>query len=482
MDNLLPAPLVTTERYFDRPTSSLTPTFQTSTSTRDSIPHQPPRSRLLHLHFSGRDLPEPDARSRASYAVIYHALEVPARLSTVSDVSITRTAPDASTSRGPSASMKRRSSTPALVRAVSAPVSRLKPKSSAHRAPAAAAAFAAPTTPEHIVADDGTSVMRSAWTKLATTDVARKFGRDVEFSKAFPFHYIPGTGQVIRVAFFDCTSKKVEKQRLIGTAQLRVSAVYAAQGRPVTFPLKFLPVNEKDVKRSNKIPHGSLLVTGERMDVERGIFYIDAECNPIVRAKALSSASVRRIFYTIHAVLDKKPDSDFWTLIFRSETVDKINRKQDGGSLEYNYFTSRRVVAKPGFIIEDVDAKERQRQLQFARGESVKSQGSLLNKGKKLLGIKIKKQFFSLPSANLNLAGDDIKLKLSLFEDKGSVGGFDLIADTEFRIADLRSRGLGESVPIRVHSNTVGKAVLKYVECGPNPTYFCLSLEMQGLR
>ena len=69
-----------------------------------------------------------------------------------------------------------------------------------------------------------------------------------------------------------------------------------------------------------------------------------------------------------------------------------------------------------------------------------------------------------------------------MFEDKGTLAGYDLIADTEFSIADLRGRQLGDSSPIRIHANTVGKTLLKYVECGPDPKYFCLSLVMQGLR
>lgn len=478
-----------TDSYFDRPISSLTTTLQSSSST----PESPPLPRQLRLFFSGRDLPEPDARSRASYAVVYHAQETPAgaRTSSVSDASLPptpllRPAGLAQVVKvGNQQGLKRQSSAPALVRAISRPVGKMqKAMSTAQRAPGAAGTFAAPEAPELVVGEDGAAVLRSAWTKLGTTEVARKHGRDVEFARGFAFHFVPGTGQVIRVAFFDCTSKKVEKQRLIGTAQLRVSAVYAAKGRPVTFPLKFLPVTKKDVKRSTKIPDGALVVAAGSSDAEQRKYRIDVECNRIVRAKALSVASVKRTFYTIHAVLDKGPKSDFWTLVFRSNTVEMIHRKQDGGSLEYNYFTSRRLIAKPGVVIEDTEGKERDRVARIARGE-VAGSGSgsgVLTKVGKLIGIKQKERFFSLPGADLHLADDTTRLKLSLFEDNGLLAGYDVIADTEFSIADLKTRELGGSSPIRVHANTVGKAALKYVECSHDPGYFCLSLLLHGLR
>lgn len=480
-----PSPLAS---YFDRPTSSLATTLQTSSST----PESPPNYRQLRLFFSGRDLPEPDARSRASYAVVYHAQETLSRTSAVSDASLPSTPPPPPSPRlrvdkeTDHQALKRQMSAPAIVRAISRPVEKLqKANSTALRAPGAAHTFAAPEAPELIVGEDGATVLRTAWTKLGTTEVARKHGRDVEFARTFAFHFVPGAGQVIRVAFFDCTSKKVEKQRLIGTAQLRVSAVYAAKGRPVTFPLKFLPVTEKDVKRSGKIPDGALVVAAEKIDTDQRKYRVDVECNRIVRAKALSTASVKKTFYTIHAVLDGEPKSDFWTLVFRSNTVEMIHRKQDGGSLEYNYFTGRRLIAKPGIVIEDTEGKERERVARIARGEIVGSGsggGGVFSKMGKLMGIKEKERFFSLPGADLLLGNDATRLKLSLFEDNGILSGYDLIADTEFSIADLKTRELGGSAPIRVHANTVGKAALKYVECSHDPGYFCLSLLLQGLR
>lgn len=325
---------------------------------------------------------------------------------------------------------------------------------------------------------------RTAWFKLGTTDLARKHGRDVEFASSFAFNYIPTVTQLLRVAFYDATSKKVERHRLIGIAQCRVYSVFAARGKPLSFPLRFLPLSDKDTKRSSKIPEGTLVVAAEQLVTTPEKFRLDVECNRILRAKSLAISSVKRVFYTIHAIFDLDPRSDKWTLIFRSGTVEMIHRKRDGGSLEYNYFSSRRLIAAPGVIIEDKDAKARERADRVARGESVTRTSStgLLGQVRNAMGIRQKERFFSLPGADISIVDPSTRLKLSLYEDNGVSAGYELIADTAFCVKDLQSWKLGQSSPIRVHASTVGKAALKYIECGQDPRYFCLSLMMQSMR
>lgn len=317
----------------------------------------------------------------------------------------------------------------------------------------------------------------SAWMKIATTDVARKHGRDVEFARSLRIPYIPSERQIIRVVFFDCPSRDVEKQRLIGTAEFPLVSVCSAKGLPVNFPLRFLAVTKRDVKRSSRIPDGTAVICADVVTDRESKFRLDVECNKIIKAKALKSAPVKRLFYTIHAIIDKEKKSDRWTLIYRSDSVEMINKKRDGGSLEYNYFSSRRLVAGHGVVIEDPDEASDK-----SPGKGVRSSGGLLERVGKTLGMRQNERFFSLPGADLTLQRVDTRLKLSLFEDNGSLGGFDLIADTAFTIADLKSRELGGSSAIKVHSNVMGKAVLKYVECSKDPRYFCLSLVMHNLR
>lgn len=242
-------------------------------------------------------------------------------------------------------------------------------------------------------------------------------------------------------------------------------------------PLKFFAVSKRDVSKSRRIPDGTLLVTAERVSKQSEVntFRLDVECNPILRVKSMSTGVVRRIFYTIHAILDDEPDSDLWTLLFRSEPVEMIHTKRDGGSLQYNYFSSCRLFAQPGLIIDDVDGRELRKKVEKANMTSFEKVG-------KALGIRQRGRFFSLPGADLTVNDVDRQLKLTLFEDKGLVSGFHLIADVEFSVRQLARRDLGGCWPVKMHSNVVGKAALKYVECGDDPRYFCLSVAMQSVR
>lgn len=466
-----------------------------------------PARRTLRLFLSGIDLPEPDARSRSIYAVLYeahqtvirsHQLPLPVNneISSLSSIhTLTRCISLVSEAdRNISSSMSSGSKRGASVRSASwkpgrsyrnldfqVPNSSIfshpdLEKRNAHnssflRAPHIVEHIAAPDEPTMQFLSDGTHLSRSAWTKIGITDMARKQGRDIEFSRAFTLSYSGDNGHLIRVALFDCTSANVTKQRLIGTAEILLKQIYEAGGGCVHVPLKFLPMNRKDIRRSARIPDGKLIFSGDVTSMDAPTYRLDIECDPITRTKALSSVSVKRLFYSIHVILDKDATSDIWTLLYRSHPVRMIHRKRDGGSLEYSHFSSRRLMAAPGLIFEDTNRKE----------SSTVTTG-LLNRFGDVLGMKLKERFFSLPGADITVKQSDTRLKLSLFEDNGQMAGYELIADTQFTISDLQERKLGDSSPIKVHSNVVGKAILKYVECSTEPRYFCLSLVLDNIR
>lgn len=435
-------------------------------------------SHTLRIFLAARNLPEPDSRSRTCFAQIYHAQESPfvpnqksphtSAISDVSDEPSSPPPPTRHTSWGERRSQRRaerilkRVHAEALVREAAPGKSR-----TAVRAPSIVTPLAAPDIPTSFLAADGTPMVRTAWSKLSRTEVARKSGRDVEFARPFCFQYLPGSNQVIRVAFFDCTRSDPDKHRLIATADFKVGIVAAAKGKPVEFNLKFLPCNDKDCRRTSWLRKGSLMATAEEVRNVPIKYRFDVECNSIVRARSMSSGYVKRSFYTVHAIFDADEDSDLWTLIFRSDPVEMIKKKRDGGSMNYNYFSSRKLKAAPGAIVSDKDAKSKGVNIWQRAVAGLKSQS--------------RDQFFSLPGCDLLLTRDDLRLKISLFEDNGTVGGYDLIASTNFTVADMKKRAIGSTSPIKLQASAVGKAVLKYVECTDDPHYFCLSLVLHGL-
>lgn len=141
--------------------------------------------------------------------------------------------------------------------------------------------------------------------------------------------------------------------------------------------------------------------------------------------------------------------------------------------MEYNYFSTARLKAAPGVIVTDAA---------YHKVEGGNEDNGLLETVGRRLGLRRRQQFFSLPGTDLSLFDPDTRLKLSLFEDNGLSAGFDLIADSCFTVSDLRERKLGDSSAIKMQANVVGKAQLKYVECGDDPRYFCLSLIMQSIQ
>ncbi|KAI0566659.1 hypothetical protein FGB62_7g010 [Gracilaria domingensis] len=236
----------------------------------------------------------------------------------------------------------------------------------------------------------------------------------------------------------------MDKQRLIGTAESPVSVLAAAKGKPLSFPLSFVAASDKDHKKSSRIPVGSLLLTALCVEDEATQYRLDVQCSRILRAKALSHSYVKRMFYTIHAIVDNEPKSDLWTLLYRSGTVGMIRTKKDGGSLEYNYFSCRRLLAKPGMILDDSED---------GSGEGDGGSMSVLERVGAAIGLREAKRFFSLPGGDILVEGNTTRLKLTLFEDKGANAGFDMIADTEFTAKELQQRELGSASPVKMRAN-----------------------------
>lgn len=395
----------------------------------DAVVSREAPGRTVRVRFCARDLPEPAGRARAARAVVH-----------VSATKIVRRAGErlnwsyvSEVSEDGEPSLRKRRSAP--------PFDNVEVEE---------------------VTKDGEDV---AWIKVGATEVARKSGRDVEFARAFDVVYVPGAGQTLRIVFYDCARKGTEKERVVGVAEVRLSQPIAARGREMPVPLRFVPITVKEKNKS--IADGELVLAVEELPVVPPLCVIDIQCEQIQRAKAMSSSCVQKAFYTVHAVLDPDPKSDHWTLVYRSESVEMVHRKRDGGSLEYNYFSSRPVIAGPGLII----AKE---------SENSPGKAGLLQRVGQVLGKSSKVLFFSMPSAELRCTKDSQRLKLSLFEDNGHLSGFDLIADTQFTIADLKSREIGSGSPISIHNTTVGAATLRFIERSPNPNYFCLSLSFSS--
>lgn len=365
------------------------------------------RPRSLRLFLAARDLAEPGSRSRAAYVVVF-----------VKDADAIR---------------------PHLSNVTEASEEERKP-------------------PPY----DGGS-----WVRVGQTEAARKSGRDVEFAQTFEIRYVPTANQLVKLHLHECTGRDCVKESHLGTAEVSLQTLYVSRGYRTTHPIKFAPTdNPKDKKRKGVAGVAVMVVE----DVSAGLvkYHLDVQCEKILRAKAWTSGKVRKALYTIHIVASKDEKCDDWMLLFRSEPVEMVKRKRDGGSLQYNYFTSRPLIATPGVIVGDNDETE--------NGDN------LLRKVSQVLGLKHSEQFFSLPSAEVQCVSPERRLKLSIYEDNGTTAGFDLIADTRFTFSELRNMTLGQSKEVRVHSNAVGRATLKFVECGPDPKYFCMSVFMPHLR
>lgn len=334
------------------------------------------------------------------------------------------------------------------------------------------------------------------WRHLGTTEVARKLGRDVEFSSTFALTFdVDAARPVLRVVLFDAGSAPGQ-HRLIAFSDVSVRKVFANGGVPVAsrmyLPPASLPDGGVTVEHVSALPknrgryNGEILVACDIVGKNVDRFRLDVECNRILRAKALTTANVKKAFYTLHGILEKGGENEFkkgtlkdhWILLYRSETCQMIHGKHHGGTCDYNHFSSARMRAGPGVIQfgERIEGKVKE------RSEVTKPPTSALDKLWGKLGSTPPELFFSLPGADLYLTRKNRRLKLSMFEDHGLGKGYELIAETQFTIAQLQAMEIGHSFAIKSHTNVVGRAELKFVDCDTSdPRYFCLSLVMQSM-
>lgn len=338
-------------------------------------------------------------------------------------------------------------------------------------------------------------VTKLPWHHLGTTEVARKLGRDVEFSSTFALTFDVDHGRpILRVVLFDAGNGPGQ-HHLIAFSDVSVRKVFANAGVPVATRM-FVPpasllqggVTIEDIAAFSKNRgryNGEILVACDMVGSKIDRFRLDVECNQILRAKALTTANVKRAFYTIHCILEKGGEvakkgslKDHWVLLYRSDTCEMIHGKRYGGSRNYNHFSSSRMQAGPGVIQngQKIEGKKKQ------RSEVTKPPTSALDHLWKKLGTTNPELFFSLPGADLFMTRKNRRLKLSMFEDHGSGKGYELIAETQFSITHLQSMKIGDSIAIRSHTNVVGRAEMKFVDCDEfDRRYFCLSLVMQSI-
>lgn len=338
-------------------------------------------------------------------------------------------------------------------------------------------------------------VEKLAWRHLGTTEVARKLGRDVEFSATFALTFNVDHGRpILRVVLFDA-GHGPGHHHLLAFSDVNVRKVFANAGVPVASRMYIPPASlvsgATTLDDVSALPknrgryNGEILVACDMIGKKIDRFRLDVECNQILRAKALTTANVKSAFYTIHGILEKGSETpkkgvlkDHWILLYRSDTCQMVHGKRHGGTRNYNHFSSSRMQAGPGVIQngQKIEGKKKE------RSEVTKPPTGALDHLWKKLGTTDPELFFSLPGADLFLTRKNRRLKLSMFEDHGSGKGYELIAETQFSMTQLQTMEIGQSIAIRLHTNVVGRAELKFVDCDASDRrYFCLSLVMQSL-
>lgn len=170
---------------------------------------------------------------------------------------------------------------------------------------------------------------------------------------------------------------------------------------------------------------------------------------------------------------------DNWILVFRSGCVERINRKASGGTLDFNYFSTRPLISLPGATITDPD-------------DHPTETGTLDKIGIKL-GVKHdKSQLFSMPNATFLSASPHQRVMLSFYEDKKyplrdghAHGSHRIIAFTTFTMDHLRKSDPGQKMPFFAYGKEglreVGTACLAQVEHCDNPKFFGLRANLPEL-
>lgn len=300
-------------------------------------------------------------------------------------------------------------------------------------------------------------------TPVGRTEVARVCGRDVEFARSFLVPYTAAS--VLRVDLYAVAPRGAT--RALGSTEVPLSRLRSRRGTRVTLPLAPPPREQGAPEKRRRAPApGTLAICAE--DVSEGLseFRLDVQCEQMKRSKPFGSGRVRKAHYSVHTLTAGDEDCETWALLFRSEPVEMVKKKRDGGSMEYNYFSSRPLLATPGVIIAEAETEE---------------PGSIVHRVQHKIKNRHDGHFFSLPSSSFSAVSPDRRLKLTVFDDSSAFSGPEIIADTLFTINELRGMKLGDHTEMTVHSNTVGEATIKFVECGERPKYFCLAIRLPDL-
>lgn len=312
---------------------------------------------------------------------------------------------------------------------------------------------------------------RETRTLVGQTEIAPVRGRDVEFSKSFRIPYAEaGAHHVVHVDLYACDARDKSKSTLIGVGEISVARVEARCGAQATSALAPVWTDPDARKKKRRGGAGNLRLAVE--DVGGGMtdYRLDVQCEQLKRTRKLGPGRVRKAHYAVHTVASEDEGVIDWSLLFRSQVVEMVKKKKDGGSMEYNYFSSRPVMAAPGVIVAE-EAPERG--------------GGPLGKAVRKVKTRHDGQFFSLPSCPLSLVSPDARLRLRVYDDSGISGNAgnsgkkeEFLVETEFTIAQLREMSLGDSTEVKGKKNSIGQAALKFVEVGKEPKYFCLSIMM----
>lgn len=310
----------------------------------------------------------------------------------------------------------------------------------------------------------------SRGTLLGRSERAQLCGRDVEFCRHIVLRYSPGSALVLYIEVYGVEGRNsAGRSHLVGTTSVSLENVYSHRGFRVAVPLAPPPPPDDGKKRRIPSDAGKLRITAEDVTPAPTTYHLDVMCDGLRCARLWGNGRVKRAFYTIHVIATSDERCDDWVLLYRSTSVSMVKKKRFGGSMEYNYFSSRPLLATPGLLFSHEE-----------EAETCSNEG-ILRKVQHKIKNRYEAQFFSMPSSSFALISPTRRLKLSIWEDHSGPTGANLVSDSVFTMAQLRKMKLGERLDMFVHSDIVGHATLKFEERCEAPTYFCLSIQMPDL-
>ncbi len=317
--------------------------------------------------------------------------------------------------------------------------------------------------------DEKPPKISSNGTVLGRTERAQLCGRDVEFCRHIVLRYAPTSAPVLFIQVYGVEGRdSTGRSHLVGTTSVTLEKVYSHRGFRVAVPLAPPPPPDDGKKRRLPPDAGKLRITAEDVTPAPTTYHLDIMCDGLRCARPWGNGRVKRAFYTIHVIATSDERCDDWVLLYRSSSVSMVKKKRFGGSMEYNYFSSRPLLATPGLLFSHDD-------------DSENAGDGLLRKVQHMIKGRYDAQFFSMPSSSFALISPTRRLKLAIWEDHSGPTGANLVAESLFSMAQLRNMKLGQRLDMFVHSDIVGHATLKFEERCEAPTYFCLSIQMPDL-